>query len=198
MPFLMGREGFPMSPSLAELIRSGRIRKGWNQSELAEKAGVARTTLVQLERGAVQEPHATTLKKVGELLEISPEALASARIVERPPPVATEALSEQAAFDRATNPAVAAVREQLPERCQQLSSAEQDTLASQFGVGGGLTAAGVLQSLERMEADRQTLAQLQIILQTHLRDAARQVIDGLYKSVAVVPHPSATKPTAGK
>lgn len=187
-----------MPPSLAELIRSGRIRKGWNQSELAEKAGVSRTTLVQLERGTVQEPHATTLKKVGELLEISPEALASARVVERPASPAPELLSEQVAFDRATNPMVAAMREQLPERFQQLSAAEQDTLVSQFGVGGAMTAAGVMQSLERMEADRQTLAQLQIILQTHLRDAARQVIEGLYRSVTVVPHQSVTKPGAEK
>ncbi len=182
-----------MSPSLAELIRSGRIRKGWNQSELAEKAGVSRTTLVQLERGTVQEPHASTLKKVGELLEISPEVLASARMVERSPPASIDVISEQTAFDRATNPAVAALRERLPERFQQLSPAEQDTLVSQFGVGGAMTAAGVMQSLERMEADRQTLAQLQIILQTHLRDAARQVIEGLYRSVTVVPHPSTTK-----
>ncbi|MDP1799056.1 MAG: helix-turn-helix domain-containing protein [Planctomycetaceae bacterium] len=187
-----------MPPSLAELIRSGRIRKGWNQSELAEKAGVARTTLVQLERGTVQEPHATTLKKVGELLDISPEALASARIVERPSSSAPEVISEQVAFDRATNSTVAAIREQLPERFRQLSSVEEDTLTSQFGVGGALTTAGVMQSLERMEADRQTLAQLQIVLQTHLRDAARQIIDGLYRSVAVVPHPSTTKPTGEK
>lgn len=187
-----------MHPTLAELIRSGRIRKGWNQSELAEKAGVARTTLVQLERGTVQEPHASTLKKVGELLEISPEALASARVTDRPAAASPEVISEQAAFDRATNPTVEMIREQFPDRFQQLSTTEQDTLISQFGVGGAMTAAGVMQSLERMEADRQTLAQLQIILQTHLRDAARQVIEGLYRSVAVVSHPATGKSTPAK
>lgn len=186
-----------MPPSLAELIRSGRIRKGWNQSELAEKAGVSRTTLVQLERGTVQEPHATTLKKVGELLDLTPEMLAATRSVERGSGSAPEAVSEQAKFDQATNPIVAEVREQLPERFQQLSAGEQDALISQFGVGGAMTAAGVMQTLERMEADRQTMSQLQVVLQTHLRDAARQVIEGLYKSVIVVPG-SSTVPSAGK
>lgn len=180
-----------MPPSLAELIRSGRIRKGWNQSELAEKAGVSRTTLVQLERGTVQEPHATTLKKVGELLDIPPEALVTARTGERAVPAPSEVISEPAHFDRATNPAVAVMREILAERFQQLTAAEQDTLVSQFGVGGALTSAGVLESLERLEADRQTMAQLQIVLQTHLRDAARQIVEGLYRSVIVVPPSSA-------
>ncbi len=169
-----------MPSSLAELIRSGRIRKGWNQAELAEKAGVSRTTLVQLERGTIQEPHAMTLKKVGELLDIPAEVLAGARPVDRPAASPPQVIAEQAAFDRATNPAVAVMREQLPDRFQQLTATEQDTLISQFGVGGAMTAAGVMQSLERMEADRQTLAQLQIVLQTHLREAARQVIEGLY------------------
>ncbi len=182
-----------MPPSLAELIRSGRIRKGWNQAELAEKAGVSRTTLVQLERGTVQDPHASTLKKVGELLDISPEVLVSARTVERPTAPPPEILTEQAAFDRATNPAIARLREQHPGLFQQLSTAEEDALISQFGVGGAMTSAGVLESLERLEADRQTQAQLQIVLQTHLRDAARQVIEGLYRAVVVVPH-TATSP----
>lgn len=179
-----------MNSSLADLIRSGRIRKGWNQAELAEKAGVSRTTLVQLERGTVQDPHAITLKKVGELLEISPEALASARTGERVPPPTPEVISEQTRFDQATNPAVAAVAEAFADRFQQLTPAERDQLVSQFGVGGPLTSDGVLKSLERLEADRKTLAQLQIVLQTHLRDAARQVIEGLYRTVIVVPPPT--------
>ena len=181
-----------MPPSLADLIRSGRIRKGWNQAELAEKAGVSRTTLVQLERGTVQEPHATTLKKVGELLNISPEALASARTGERL--IAPEVLAEQRRFDEATNPSVAAAAEAFAERFQDLSAAERSQLASQCGVGGALTSDGVLKSLEKIEADRNTMAQLQIVLQTHLRDAARQIIDGLYRSVAVVPRPFPTTP----
>lgn len=179
-----------MNPSLADLIRSGRIRKGWNQAELAEKAGVSRTTLVQLERGTVQDPHAITLKKVGELLDISPEALASARTGERVASPVPEVISEQTRFDQATNPAVAAVAEAFADRFQQLTAAERDQLVSQFGVGGPLTSEGVLKSLERLEADRKTMAQLQILLQTHLREAARQVIEGLYRTVVVVPPPT--------
>ena len=128
-----------------------------------------------------------TLKKVGELLEIPPEALATARTGERLPPAPPEVISEQVRFDQATNPAVALAAEAFAERFQHLTAAERDQLVSQFGVGGALTSEGVLKSLERMEADRKTMAQLQIVLQTHLRDAARQVIDGLYRTVCVAP-----------
>lgn len=170
-----------MSPTLAELIRLGRIRKGWNQAELADQAGIARTTVVQLERGTIQEPQARTLSKLQDVLELPPEALV--RPMAKPAPI--ELLSEQAAFDWGTNPAVAAAQVEAPERFAQLQPEELDTLVSQVGVGGAMTAAGVAQTLDRMEADRETVLQLQLILQTHLRDAARQVIDGLYRSVAV-------------
>lgn len=172
-----------MPPSLAELIRLGRIRKGWNQAELADQAGIARTTVVHLERGAIQEPRATTLSKLQELLDLPPEALVRPTTTSQP----VELLSEQAAFDWATNPAVATAQAETPDRFAQLQPQELDTLVSQVGVGGAITPAAVTQTLDRIEADRETLQQLQLILQTHLRDAARQVIDGLYRTVAVTP-----------
>ena len=49
-----------------------------------------------------------------------------------------------------------------------------------------MTSTAVTETLGRIEADRETILQLQLILQTHLRDAARQVIDGLYRTVAVM------------
>lgn len=174
-----------MTPSIAELIRSGRIRKGWNQAELAEQAGVARTTLVHLERGTIQEPRASTLSKLAAALDLPPAMMAAGRSADGRRDV--ELLSEQARFDWATNPAIQAAREAAPERFTHLTADDWDLLISQMGVGGGMTVAGVLETVDQIHADRETLAQLQVVLQTHLRESARQVIEGLYRAVAISP-----------
>jgi transcriptional regulator with XRE-family HTH domain len=158
-----------MNDAIAALIRSGRLRKGLNQSELAEQAGVSRTTLHQLERGAVQEPRAKTLSRIAAALDLPPESLAS---------------SESATFDRGTNPAVAAARAADPQR---LSEAEWADLAATFGVGGALTAEGVEQLAARSAEDAEILHRLRVVLQTHLREPARRVVDALYQSVQVLP-----------
>lgn len=166
-----------MSAVIAELIRTGRLRKGLNQSELAEQAGVSRTTLHQIERGAVQEPRAKTLCKLASALDLPPEAMS-------PGPDAWQA------FNRDTNPAVQAACDADPGR---LSPGEWCDLAGTFGVGGPLTSDGVWQRLDRADDDREALRRLQVVLQTHLREPARQLIDALYQSVQVIPE---TTPSA--
>jgi transcriptional regulator with XRE-family HTH domain len=169
---------------IAALIRAGRIRKGWNQATLAQHAGVSRSTLIHLERGTIQDPHAATLAKLAQALELSPEQfLPSAAWTPTAPPSSARA----AAFDRATNPALQAAAELYPDRFADLSPAEWDELASQFGVGGGLTVEGALAAADRLRADRETLDKLRVLLQTHLREPARQVIEALYRAVEVVP-----------
>jgi transcriptional regulator with XRE-family HTH domain len=163
-----------VSPTIADLIRSGRLRKGLNLSELAEQAGVSRTTLHQLERGAIQEPRAKTLARIATALDLLPEQMQS-----------SEAEARRAEFDYVTNPAVAAVREQDPARFAHLTEEDWQELASLVGVGGGLTTQGVLDAIERLEDDREAVRRLRIILQTHLRQPARQLIDALYQSVLV-------------
>jgi XRE family transcriptional regulator of biofilm formation len=166
-----------MPPTIAELIRTGRLRKGLNLSDLAEQAGVSRTTLHQLERGAIQEPRAKTLSRIATVLDLPAEQMQS---------TADSADDRRRAeFDAATNPAVQAVREQDPARFADLTPEEWDQLTSTVGVGGGLTTAGVVQVIEQMELDRETIRRLRIVLQTHLREPARQVIDALYQSVLV-------------
>src|SRR5690349_21428068 len=126
------------NPQVAELIRTGRLRKGLNLSDLAEQAGVSRTTLHQLERGAIQTPQAKTLSRIAAVLELPPEQMQAAT-----------AESRRSEFDFATNPAVQAIREQDPERFAHLTDDDWRELASQVGVGGGLTSEGVVQAIER-------------------------------------------------
>jgi transcriptional regulator with XRE-family HTH domain len=166
-----------MNDAIAALIRSGRLRKGLNQSELAEQAGVSRTTLHQLERGAVQEPRAKTLSRIAAALDLPPESLAP---------------SDAAAFDRGTNPAVAAARADDPQRLPEAAWAD---LAGTFGVGGALTSDGVEQLAARSVEDAAILHRLRVVLQTHLREPARRVVEALYQSVQVLPEAIPSPPS---
>jgi len=168
-----------VSPTIADLIRTGRLRKGLNLSELAEQAGVSRTTLHQLERGTIQEPRAKTLSRIATVLDLPAEEMRSAPVSTDPP------ATRRAEFDWATNPAVQAVRERYPQRFAHLTAEDWQDLASAVGVGGGLTTDGVLQLVERLDDDREAVRRLRIVLQTHLRQPARQLIDALYQSVLV-------------
>jgi len=166
---------------IAALVRAGRIRKGWKQADLAERAGVSRTTLIHLERGNVQDPHAATLNKLAQVLELTPEELAGARC------------APTVEFDRGTNPALAEAAERFPERFQGLSATDWLDLAGQFGVGGGLTVDGALAAADRLQADKDTLQKLRLVLQTHLRGPAQQLIEALYQSVEVTQNSGATE-----
>src|SRR4051812_2631311 len=106
---------FPPQIAIGQSIRAARLRKGWNQLMLASKSGVSRTTLFQLERGAIPTPRAATLHRLAVALEI-PVALlnpqqASSAVVEaaQRPQAAARGASE---FDRQTNPYVDVVAQQ--------------------------------------------------------------------------------------
>ncbi len=195
-----------MPPAIAELIRTGRLRKGLNQEDLAQRAGVSRTTLHHLERGAVHKPRASTLSRLATVLEINPDELAvgwqpsEADVPATHPPL--EILSEQAVFDGVTNPLIAEVCAAEPQHFRGFSRADWEELASQVGVGGGLTREGVIEAAARLQTDKETLARLRLILQTHLREPAQQLIDALYQAVAITPLPqkasASSSTTAGK
>ena len=96
-----------------------------------------------------------------------------------------------AAFDRATNPAVAEVARERPEVFEGWTADDWEEINSQFGVGGQLTPLGALKAAEAMNEKRETVRQLQVVLETHLRDVAREVIETFYRMV------QATSATAG-
>lgn len=177
------------SPAIAALIRAGRVRKGWNQEDLAQRAGVSRTTLHHIERGAVQKPRATTLSRLGSVLDIEPDAWHTTSAPAAVPRPAPDDLPGDAAtqFDQQTNPVVAEVAAQHPQLFRGLTAADWEALVSQVGVGGGLTSEGVVEAAQRLQDDRETLTKLRSILQTHLRDSARQLIGALYDTVAIAP-----------
>ena len=61
--------------SLAQRLRVARAYKGWSQRELAKKAGLNNVQLSKLERGITKEVQGSTLRRLCEALDVSPQFL---------------------------------------------------------------------------------------------------------------------------
>jgi transcriptional regulator with XRE-family HTH domain len=173
-------------PELAARVRHERLQRGWDLSELARRAEVSRTTLYHLEKGHTRRIRSSTVKTIADAFEMSVESLVSSHRA-----AGTRQGSEAAAFDRATNPAVADVVKERPAVFAGWSPDEWDELYSQFGVGGPLTPLGVLSAAEAINQKRETIRQLHVVLDTHLRDVARAMIETFYKMVQAKAPPRA-------
>lgn len=169
--------------SLAERVRRECLRRGWDISELAERAQVSRTTLYHLEKGHTQRIRASTIRAIADALGVSVEHLLTGQDAEAGSRRAERGPRE---FDRATNPAVADVARERPAVFQGWSDDDWDELYSQFGVGGQLTPLGVLSAAESINEKRETIRKLHVVLDTHLKDVAREMIDTFYRMVRAV------------
>ena len=61
--------------SLAQRLRVARAYKGWSQKDLAKKTGIHNVQLSKLERGITKEIQGSTLRKLCEALEVTPQYL---------------------------------------------------------------------------------------------------------------------------
>lgn len=198
-------------PLLWERIYSLCIQRGWNIGRLAQEAGVSRTTLHHWQQGKTARPRISTIYKLAEALEIDPASLldgdedfrscadVSSRAAsgdstgEKPEkqnlfsgqtPSIAQSVSDQArSFDRQTNWSIQSVCEQNPTLFEHWTDEEWDELFSSFGTGGELNEEGIRKQAEAINARRETLYQLQIVLETHLAQAARGIIRSLYESI---------------
>lgn len=171
-------------PVLAARIRRERLERGWDLAELARRAEVSRTTLYHLEKGHTRKLRTSTVKAIADAFQIPGESLTGGEPA-LPNPIPSFPLPTASVdhFDRATNPAIAEVARERPTVFQGWTNQEWDELYSQFGVGGALTPLGVLSAAEAMNQKRETIRQLHVVLDTHLRDAARAVIETFYQMV---------------
>jgi transcriptional regulator with XRE-family HTH domain len=64
----------PVVVYIGERLKKARTRKLLTQEELAEKAGVSPSTIVNIERDQA-EPHISTMRKLAKALEIDPAEL---------------------------------------------------------------------------------------------------------------------------
>ena len=67
----------PAGRTIGEIIRLYRGRRGMTQEQLAEKAGIAPTSVVRLENAEIERPRISTLTKIAGALEIDPQELTS-------------------------------------------------------------------------------------------------------------------------
>ena len=179
-----------------EALRRSCLEQGCNLRELAQRAGVSRTTLHHLLCGVTRRPHVATIGRLARALGLGAEQLrpasaapASARRVTGSggAPNRAEARVEDvgdcAAFDRATNPAVHEVSRGEPELFAGWNRDEWDELYSTFGVGGHLSPEGVLECARAINERREATRQLQLVLETHLAEVARELVETLYRMV---------------
>ena len=82
-------------PKLTRL-RAVRERRALSQKELAERAGVSRGALIQIESGGA-EPRPTTVRKLAQALCVEPPDLMSE---ERPAPATPKAKCSAACAER--------------------------------------------------------------------------------------------------
>ena len=166
------------SPDLAGRVRMERMNRGWDVVELERRSGIGRTTLYHLEKGHTQRVRSSTIAAIARAFEMDVEQLLSGHTAS-----ATSDRRRAAAFDRATNPSVAEVARERPEVFEGWTVDEWEEINSQFGVGGQLTPLGALKAAEAINEKRETVRQLQVVLETHLRDVAREMIQTLYRMV---------------
>lgn len=173
--------------TVGQRIRAARLRKGWNQLELAAKSGVSRTTLYQMERGAIPTPRAATLHRLAQALGI-PVGWLDAEEPLEPSPAASNIPSESdgaRTFDRQTNPFVDVVAQQSPELFAAFTAEDWDELYSTFGVGGALTEEGVFQTATHIAKKRETLRRVSILLETHLAEPTTALVESLFRLIEV-------------
>ena len=64
----------PVVVYIGERLKKARMRKLLTQEELAEKAGVSPSTIVNIERDQA-EPHISTMRKLAKALDVDPTEL---------------------------------------------------------------------------------------------------------------------------
>jgi transcriptional regulator with XRE-family HTH domain len=158
-------------------IRRLMARLDMTLQEVVDATGLDERTLRSMVQGHTR-PHARTLHRLASGLGVSTDELFQ------------DPLSAgQAAFDRATNPAVGEVLDRVPEYFVGWNPRDFDELFSRMALGGELTSEGVLAAAATMNARREVLHQVAVLLETHEADLVREFIDLLYRRATQTQEP---------
>lgn len=172
---------------LGRRLHTLMVARGLDPGELARQAGISRTTLYSLLQGRTARPRASTVARLASVLGASPEYLSTGQpaAIGTAGPGAVEWRDDSVPaslreFDRSANHVVTEFCESNPQLVSGWGEAEWDELYSEFGTGGPLTPAGIEQAAARINARRETLGMLRIILETHLEPVATGMVAALY------------------
>ena len=155
-------------------LRRLMARWGMTQADVVQATGVDERTVRSVIRGDAR-PHARTLHKIATGLGVAvDEFFQDAR--------------GAAAFDRATNPAAAQVINDHPQLFADWTAADFDELFSRDAVGGELSEKGALAAAQAMNARRQLMQQVAVILESDQADLLREFIALLYRRATALPN----------
>jgi transcriptional regulator with XRE-family HTH domain len=168
---------------LTQRIRTECARRGWDLQSLAQRADISRTALYHLLEGHTARPRGVTLSRLAAAFDIPVEQLLNTRDEPAPSPLRVPATEAARQFDRDTNPEVDAVAAERPQLFSRWTDSDWDELYSTFGSGGALNRQGVIASAEAINRKRETIRRLHLVLDTHLRVVAEELIDTLYRQV---------------
>jgi transcriptional regulator with XRE-family HTH domain len=158
------------------------MERGWDEVELARRADVSRTTLYHFRLGKIRRPRITTLSALAAAFELPLNRFLWGHSEPPGPAVSSRSGSAQE-FDRSTNQAIRQVHEEHPELFTGWTDREWEELYSTFGVGGALNEDGVITNARQINESRRTRRQLDVVLETHLREVASRMIECLYRMV---------------
>ena len=156
-------------------VRRLMARLDMTFDDVVQATGLDQRTVRSLLHGNTR-PHARTLYKLAEGLGVATDVLFQ-----------DPYQAGRAAFDRATNPGVAEVMEARPELFEKWSQSDFDELFSRMGVGGQLTESGAVAAAEAINARRELLYQVQVILESSEADLMQAFVELLFRRITTKP-----------
>lgn len=170
-----------MNCSLGDNLRRLMANQGLAIEELAKRSRVDRRTIRGILAGR-KKPHPRTLYRLAESLGTSGDEffLDPTQLLYRH-------------FDRCTNPVVQEVLDATPELFAGWNEADFDELHSRFGVGGCLTAEGVVATARDMNDKRIQSERFALLLESSEADVARGIIDVLWRKILVTENPAGNR-----
>ncbi|MEM6329098.1 MAG: helix-turn-helix transcriptional regulator [Planctomycetota bacterium] len=143
--------------------------RGMTYEEVVSCTGLDSRTIRGVVRGN-QTPQARTLHRLADGFGVPADELFKT----------PDGLSPEA-FDAATNPVVELVKQEHPDLFAGWSGPDFAQLSSRFGVGGALTAQGVVAAAAEINTTRATLRRAQVVLETPQAGLLTELIDLLYE-----------------
>jgi len=155
-------------------VRRLMARLDMTLQEVVEATRLDERTVRSLLQG-VTRPHARTLHKLARGLGVSTDELFQ-----------DPYHAGQSSFDKATNPIVAEVVDAYPDLFARWTQADFEELFSRMAVGGELTASGALTAAKAMNARRELMYQVAVILEGSEADTLREFVALLFRRATSV------------
>lgn len=155
--------------TIAANLRRLMAKDGLTYDDVVAASRLDERTLRAVARGR-SNPHARTLHKLAQGLGVSVDEL-----------FRTPGPSPARQFDRATNSLVQEVAARHAEAFENWSDADFDELYSRFGTGGQLTESGVLAAAQAMNAKREILRQVGVVMESGQTELLAEFVALLYR-----------------